>query len=494
MLSNLKKIFVDNNYFFIILFLSVIFALTTQQFLLFKGNIAVLIHALEIFNDNKLQNDWIANQTDHIPLFTYFNYILIKFFSVKILYFIHFTLLSFCALFLFLICRYIYPKLFKLNSIIIWFAIFIFIFHENSFFSGLAGQSVIDAGYQPASYGVLFFLGIYFFLNDKNFLSVFFICLAASFHPTYIMHSGFLILGFLTYSFLLKRYSELFKILLYFLILILPITIFVFLNFLNLDKDITNLGQEILMKRIPHHADILYWFSYKDIISLFTFLIALILIKNKKKLFIPLGIFGLCSIILSSIQYFLQINSLALTFPWRSSVFLMPVSSMVIISHLIDKIKDTFLNKKKTIYSIFFIMSIFFGVKSHILENLNSNFKEKILLSNKIKEYYHNIDSILVPTDTMSIRLNTGLPIFINYKHHPFRHDEIIDWNIRLNLANDFYNAENFSIQKQVLDKILKLENVSHVIFKKSQTYPKCENFIDDKNYILLDLSSCYKN
>ena len=276
--------------------------------------------------------------------------------------------------------------------------------------------------------------------------------------------------------------------------MILPITIFVLLNFLNLDKDITYLGQEILMKRIPHHADILYWFSYKDIISLFTFLIALILIKNKKKLFIPLGIFGLCSIILSSIQYFLQINSLALTFPWRSSVILMPMSSMVIISHLIDKIKDTFLNKKKTIYSIFFIISIFFGVKSHILENLNSNFKEKIFLSNKIKEYYNNIDSILVPTDTMSIRLNTGLPIFINYKHHPFRHDEIIDWNIRLNLANDFYNAENFSIQKQVLDKILKLESVSHVIFKKSQTHPKCENLIDDKNYILLDLSSCYKN
>ena len=194
------------------------------------------------------------------------------------------------------------------------------------------------------------------------------------------MHSGFLILGFLTYSFSLKRYSDLFKILFYFLILILPITIFVLVNFLNLDKDITYLGQEILMKRIPHHADILYWFSYKDIISLFTFLIALILIKNKKKLFIPQGIFGLFSIILSSIQYFLQINSLALTFPWRSSVILMPMSSMVIISHLIDKIKDTFLNKKKTIYSIFFIISIFFGVKSHILENLNSNFKKKIFL------------------------------------------------------------------------------------------------------------------
>jgi len=494
MLPNLKKIFIDNNNFFIILSLSIIFALTIQQFLLFKGAFVLLIHALEIFNDNKLQNDWIANQTDHIPLFTNFNYILIKFFSVKILYFIHFALLSFCALFLFLICRYIYPKLYKSNSILIWFAIFIFIFHENSFFSGLAGQSVINAGYQPASYGVFFFLGIYFFLNNKNFLSILFICISASFHPTYIIHSGFLILGFLTYFFLLKRYSDLFKVLLYFSILILPITVFVLFNFFNLDREITNLGQEILMKRIPHHADIHYWFSYKDIISLFSFLISLILIRNKKKLFIPLGIFGLCPTILSTIQYFLEIDSLALIFPWRSSVFLMPISSMIIVSHLVDKIKDNFLSKKKIIFSIFFIISIFFGVKSHILENLNFNFKEKILLSNKIKNYYNTIDSILVPTDTMSIRLNTGLPIFINYKHHPFRYDEIIDWNVRLNLAQDFYNAENFIIQKQVLDKILKFEKVSHILFKKSQSHPKCEDLINDKDYILIDLKSCYKN
>ena len=84
MLFKLNQFYINNKIFFIIFSLSVIFALTIQQFTLFKGAFVVLIHALEIFNDNKLQNDWIANQTDHIPLFTYFNYILIKFFSVKI--------------------------------------------------------------------------------------------------------------------------------------------------------------------------------------------------------------------------------------------------------------------------------------------------------------------------------------------------------------------------------------------------------------------------
>ena len=190
----------------VLVFLSIIFGLTIQQFLLFKGNIAVIIHAIEIFNYNKLQYDWIANQTDHIPLFTYFNYFLIKFFSINVIYVLHFILLCLCAYFLFSICKNVYPQLSKINFKLIWFTIFIIIFHENSFFTGLAGQRLIDQGYQPASYGVLFLLGIYFFLLDKTFLSIFFICLAASFHPTYVIHSGFLILGFFLYYLTEKQF------------------------------------------------------------------------------------------------------------------------------------------------------------------------------------------------------------------------------------------------------------------------------------------------
>ena len=494
MLFKLNQFYINNKNFLIIFFLSGIFAFTIQQFLLFKGNIVVIIHAIEIFSDNKLQNDWIASQTDHIPIFTYINYILIKLFSIKILYFVHFILLSLCALSLFLISKSIYTNLEKSDFIIVWFTLFILIFHENSFFSGVAGQSIIDAGYQPASYGVLFFLGIYFFLINKIFLSILFICISASFHPTYIIHSGFLVLGFSMYFFLFKKYSDLLKIFLYYSLLILPITIFVFFNFLNLDRDTTILGQEILMKRIPHHADIHYWFSYKDIISIITFFISLILIRDKTKLFISLGIFGFCSIFVSIIQYFVEINSLALIFPWRSSVFLMPISSIIIISFLIDKFREKLLNKKKLIYVVFFSISIFFGLKSHILENLNSNFEKKIFLFNKIKKYYNEIDSILVPIDTVSIRLNTGLPIFINHKHHPFKHNEIIDWDLRLKLASNFYNAKNLDLQNQFLKEIIELEKISHILFKKSQFYPECKDLINDDDYILIEISDCYKN
>ena len=97
---------------FVYIVLSILFAITVQQFPFFKGNSLHLIHAIKNFEFNKLQNDWIANTTNHLPLFTIFNHFLIKFFSLKILHLIHLCLLSLCSLFLFLICKFTCEKSF----------------------------------------------------------------------------------------------------------------------------------------------------------------------------------------------------------------------------------------------------------------------------------------------------------------------------------------------------------------------------------------------
>ena len=84
-----------------LIFLSFIFAITVQSFELFKGNANYLIYAIKEFDDNKLQNDWIANQAHHLPLFTHFNNILIKIFSKKVIYVVHYILLGMTSFFYF---------------------------------------------------------------------------------------------------------------------------------------------------------------------------------------------------------------------------------------------------------------------------------------------------------------------------------------------------------------------------------------------------------
>ena len=132
---------------FLYLILSIAFVITVQQFPFFKGNSLHLIHAIKNMEFNKLQYDWIANQTSHLPLFNYFNYFLIKYFSINVLYLIHFILLTTCPFFLFLICKDEFSDLKNNYLAIIWFSFFILIYHENSFFSGVAGQDIINEGY-----------------------------------------------------------------------------------------------------------------------------------------------------------------------------------------------------------------------------------------------------------------------------------------------------------------------------------------------------------
>ena len=475
------------------IFLSIIFVLTIQIFDPFRGNAAHLIHSIKYFDTNKLENDWIANQAHHLPVFVKFNYFLIKFFSSKIIYFMHGVLLALCALYLFLISKNLFPKLESRNLTIIWFAFFIILFHENSFFSGVAGQSVIDIGYQPASFGILFFIGIYYFLIKKYFLCILLVCLGASFHPTYVLHSGFLVLGVLSYLILSKNYQNFFKTLIIYSILILPITLFIIINFLTIDKNLIALGQEILLDRIPHHADIRYWLSYKDLFFFITYIYALYIVRNKQ-FFIFFLIFGTCPILLSLIQYFLDVNSIALAFPWRSSVFITPISSVIIFSSWIEKIKlDT--HKLKIIsFSLLLLTSTFFFIKSHFIKDLNGEFTKKLILSKKIKNNFDSIERILIPTNLDYIRMYTGLPIFINWKHHAFRFDQLIEWRQRMDLADEFYSNTNKETQLLKLKEIQKIENISHILISKNKLKIECDDLINHEEFILVDAKACYEN
>ncbi len=474
------------------LILSILFAITIQQFPFFKGNSLHLLHAIKDFDTNKLQDDWIANQTNHLPIFTYLNYFLLKFFPINILHIIHFCLLVSCSLFLFLICKNEFPNLNRFSISIIWFSTFIFIYHEGSLFSGLAGQDVINEGYQPASFGVLFFCGIYLYLKKRYYYAIFFICLSASLHPTYILHSGFLLIGFFLYFLSIKEFKLSFKIVFFYIILISPITLFIVSNFLLIDKELILGGQDILLNRIPHHALIESWFSYKDIISLLIFIISLSIIYKKKVFFIPFAVFGLLAIFFSMVQYFSDSKTLALAFPWRASVFIIPISSMIVFSFLIEKF---FLNKNglKIFCSIFFLIIFsFFFLKNHFVKNLNQNFYLKLELTKKIKENYNFIDRLLIPVNLSYIRMNTGIPIFIDWKHHAFKYSEIIIWRKRVDLAENFYNAKSLAKTKLILKKINEIEKISHILVYKDQRFNNCENLIDDESFLLVDVNKCF--
>ena len=122
------------------------------------------------------------------------------------------------------------------------------------------------------------------------------------------------------------------------------------------------------------------------------------------------------------------------------------------------------------------------------------NLKKKLILSKEIKNNFDSIERILIPTNLDYIRMYTGLPIFINWKHHAFRFDQLIEWRQRMDLADEFYSNNNIESQLLKLKQIQKIENISHILINKDKLKIECDDLINHEVFILVDAKACYEN
>ena len=134
---------------------------------------------------------------------------------------------------------------------------------------------------QPSSFGIFFFVSIAFYLNSYFVISILSLCVAVYFHPTYLIHSIFFISGYLIFFLRDENYKGFLKLSIIYILLIMPVIFFLYKNFVIDENQINELAQKILVeKRIPHHANITHWFSYKDSISIFILFSGLFLIRK----------------------------------------------------------------------------------------------------------------------------------------------------------------------------------------------------------------------
>lgn len=480
---------------------SLLFIFSSGALPLFEGNHSHLLRSIAYFEGSKLSNDWLANQTDPIPVFTFINSFLIKTFSPKITYLFHAILGLILINSCFFICKNFLNKKNSITILAIWFFIFFIIFHEKTFFSGVAGQSVYNKTYQPSTFGVLLILSLCLFIYDKIIISIIIASLSAIIHPTYLIQSIFLISGYCIYLLYIKNYKNLLIAILVALILLTPLLLYLILNFISLDPNISKLGQDIMAEqRIPHHAKITYWFSYKDIQSLIIIILALFLIHKEKNIFIPLTVVCALSLIFTLIHYLTDSNFFGLLFPWRSSVYLNPISILIILSIILNKLVQKYSiiieNYSKVVFSICSLLILALtipGVKEIYSLNELKNKKFSLALMLSKEKYIHRL---LIPINQNHMRMNSGIPIFVDWKSTPYKNEEIINWYERIRLANNFYLSSTFKERYDIFNQITKLENISHFVVKKQNQnlFINCKKILEHKDLILYSSDPCMIN
>ena len=489
------------------LLITLVFGVSYSHLPLYSSNQnTYFLHGLADGGLGFLERDWLARTTDPFPVFSFLVNITFR----------NLHEYTFNCYYLAVLGVYIYSILgiashtHKIDSsgtkYLTYFAFVTFlhsalfdkVFSETPTY-GLAGQYILGPVFQPSTFGVFIVLSICVFLRGKPFLAILCSSVAATFHPTYLLSAAILTSSYMMIIF--KENKDIKKALLLGVtafILILPVLCYTYFSFGPTSTENLSRAQSILVDHISGHAKISYWFGIDAVLQIFIVVVALYMVR-KKKLFPVLFLSFLASVLLTIIQAISGSKGLALLFPWRISVFLVPISSCLIVASIVSagfqKFHHQISKQEKIIKSrillAMFVLALSGGVIT-IRCFVNAKKADNIPAMNFVAATRQPSNLYLIPIEMGRFRLYTGVPIFVDRSSHPYKDIEVIEWYERIQIANKFYQARG-EAACSILREILSNYGITHVVVENSQSKIGCgllHKTYQDNNFAIYEVNA----
>lgn len=477
----------------------VLFAGAYYQWPLFSSNQnSYFLKGLADSGYGHLSSDWLAQQTDHIPVFSALVALIHGFGSHWIFYAVLGAITTIYAVSLFAIVHpsVVKPSIpqstafFALLTLIhspwllidfsdltswLWHNLPQFKWLASLSTKGLAGQSILGPFLQPSVFGVFLITSISLFVHKREFLAIVCVVLAASIHPTYILHAAVLTSAYIVVLAFERSTVKAIRVGALALLLILPILLYVVLSFPTGSPSVHSMAQEILVEaRIPHHAKVSHWFSINSCVQLAIILLGIALSRRSNRLFQVLSFCTVTGIGLTLLQIISGSDALSLFFPWRLSTWLIPSCTAIILGKLslvvtilinaIPKQQIQAAVKTGLVCMLFMFLggACFLGV-SRTLAGIDVD-KHRGSVESYAKMHSSPDQIYLIPLNLESFRIASGVPIFVDWKSHPYRDTELLEWYKRVKLAMTFYKRLSTRDASAALTAIQRHARITHVV------------------------------
>lgn len=424
-----------------------------------------------------LENDWMANTLDPLPLFSTLIESLYLFNAIEITY-----LFFAAALFIYFhalvrIAQKLFPELKTSAPMVLYLALFFLIHRTNQ--PGLADQYLLGKYFQPCVLGVFLLLSIERFLNGHRKTASVLLAVSAAFHPAYLPTA---LIVQATYTTLLltrenKSARETITPLILFVLLSAPLVIRHLAVFAPTTPDLNHLAMDILAnQRIPHHTNIRMLLEPESFLQM-GFVLASMLLIRKTPLLPIMGTLYLVITFSGLYLYFFPNAAFAFTTPWRSSVFLVPLA-ISIFAGWAGQISASFLDRHKKMSPILVTVScmlVALLTVKQIQKQVNAfekyrNGKEMAVM-NYASAHASSGDLYLVSPDDRNFdkfRLETGIPILANIKTHPYKDTEVIEWDNRCRKAQAFYSSAQPEERIRAFRALIATYPVTHCIISST--------------------------
>jgi hypothetical protein len=448
------------------------------------------LHGLARAGYGSLEGDWLANTLDPTPVFSVLVEGLYRLFHLPAVFYLVYALLMGGYLFSFLgIARLLFLPPGKLPTLL-FLALFIAVHSAGLRFGlarllgpnwtfaledGLADQRMLGLVLQPSAFGVFLAASVYLFLLRRPYLAVLSAALAAAFHPTYLLSAAFLTLAYMTSDLLVEsRPTRAVGIGLLALLAVAPIVVYVFNSFSGsgVTPDLAAEARRLLVHvRIPHHALASWWFDATAAFKLVLILAAIVLAR-RTPLFLPLLVPFLAGLILSLAQLLLKSDLLALLFPWRVSVLLVPLSSTVLLAQLTRLLSERTARWDsqaqrllKAGAVVIIALACLAGLARFGLDLQRKSAAPERALENFVYTHPAPGEVFLAPVKMQDFRLAAGAQQYIDFKSIPYEAADVLEWDRRYRLADSFFHTPDCPALRQLAAE----EGVSRLVLPTDQ-------------------------
>jgi hypothetical protein len=478
-----------------VLLWGLVFALAYSQSPLYTSNQnQYFLHGLVQAGYGDLSHDWLANTADPTPLFSQVVKLTYQYLQWEGFYYVIYAFLMAIYLYsLWSIVVDLYDWQALSSQVLLFLSLMVLVHSAGwryglSLFvgvnwtyileDGVADQRLLGPVLQPSAFGVFLLFSINLFMKRSYVLAILAAALAALFHPTYLLSAAILTFAYLI-DIIVQEHNWKKAVALGGLALaaVTPILLVIYPVYAGAPAELAAKARQVLVEfRIPHHALVSQWLDITAVIKIGLVLLALFLVW-KTRLITVIGISLLVVTLLTLLQVASGSIGLALLFPWRPSTFLVPLSSAVILAHLLNWLLDRPALSKPAAQKVVALFSLgiaLIAVLSGVLRFTLDLQRKSLSAEREVQAYIADRrlpgDVYLVPIKMQDFRLAAGASAFVDFKSIPYQSDEVLEWYRREQLAERYYKSDDCA----ALDEILAEYALTHVITEEGKPNAIC--------------------
>jgi hypothetical protein len=236
----------------------------------------------------------------------------------------------------------------------------------------------------------------------------------------------------------------------------------------SLTHDAGDPQRYLAFERIPHHTLASHW-SLDDAFLAAVVLAAGGLTVRLTRTWWAVIVLTVCLIMAVGTALTVEVTrnvTLAMMFPWRISVFLVPVATLTVIVWLLRLIAERIGHVMEVLFiAAACLMPVCLGVSTYLTLTAPDPASEQAVRALRAAG---PVGVGLIPPELANLRLNTPAAVYVDWKSHPYASADLAEWQRRIAVVKAAETDDG------LFCRLVQQEKIAWVLLRPGRTPPDC--------------------